>query len=275
MQTRALDPNLSSIFLFPSEATVAIIQTDPVLNITCLVPPKKRDIRVDYYGDTNIEGPTVVQTQLDTPHLLWTQMFMRWVTPHLINFACGCFKCSFKQSTELKFRGYKSSSNFYRFFVHAIDLEKSSDNSIIAAPYTVANNDNGYVCWGGIPYPNSLRKAHADYWCSVHNNSPGKYPVRTSGFTSKKASEDLAKFMQEYKPISWNNFSALILGQKYVFSSEPPDGIIISLDPQLSAAYPEVVQKEAFVGFAHQSGDGWIIKNKNIEFSIDNSITPC
>lgn len=264
-----LDKKCSFIFLLPSEAKMAIIQTEPSLNLTCLLPPTRQEIQVDYHPSNDLTN--VIRGEVDVPALLWTQLFLKWNVPHLdeSDFQCNCFKCTFSKSMEHQWRDYKGSSNFFRFFIHAIDFSKSTDSTIIAAPFTMANNDDGYVCWGGILYPYSLLKAHVDYWQSIHNNSPNKYPLKTYGSSHREINEELLQFMQQYKPKVWKDYSSLILGKKYYFVLDVPNGILISLDPQLQQLSEN---KKAFVGFAYKTENIWKIKLNNIELDISSDI---
>lgn len=105
LQQLKLTIDNSIIFLLPSETQLALIQTQPSLAITCLIPPRKQKILVDYFkGD--YRSPTLVQTEVEMPSLLWTQLFMKWKKAHWDEKDCGCFRCSFKNSIELKHRNY-------------------------------------------------------------------------------------------------------------------------------------------------------------------------
>jgi len=265
-----LAPTNSAIFLLPSETQVAVIQTEPSLAITCLIPPRTQTVKLDYWKGSN-NNQSLVQTEIQTPALLWTQLFIRWKRAHNPQESarfCRCFICSFPESLELKYRNYNDDRNCYRFFVYAIDLTKSTDSYIWAAPYTIANNDHGYVCWGSIPYPYSLRKAQVDYWQSIHNNSPDKYPINPS---CASPSEELARFIRDFKPTVWGNYTSFVLGSKYQYSAEAPTGILISFDPQLSQ-YSEAIDHKVFTGFAYHSENGWRIKSRNVEFEISSDI---
>ena len=117
-----------------------------------------------------------------------------------------------------------------------------------------------------------MRKAQADYWLSVHNNSPGKYPVNYSASNPLAASQELARFIEQYKASDWRDFSNFFLGSKHSISAEAPIGILISLDPQLKSLFPQFIENDTFFGFAHHSENGWRIKNSGAEFEISSDV---
>lgn len=251
----------SMIYLLPTESPLAIVQLNPTLSITSLLPKTTRTAYADFFKGSR-GNPNVIEFEIELPDILWTQLFARWNNQHgEVN--CNCFNCSFMEGTQTKFRGYNGYGNPYRYFVHQIDLKKSTDKSIHAAPFSVANTDDGYVCWGGISYPVSLRKAYNYYWQSVHNNSPGKYRISSTGKEPLEVSKILAENMKSYKPSNheWGEKKSLILGTDYLSSSElektAPQGVFISVNKDYCG------DARAFVGFAYFSDGAWEIKNKD------------
>lgn len=119
-----------------------------------------------------------------------------------------------------------------------------------------------------------MRKAQVDYWLSVHNNSPGKYPVYHNSGNSNllAASQELARFIEQYKASDWGDQTSFFLGSKHLISTEAPIGILVSLDPQLKSLFPQSVEKDTFFGFAHHSENGWRIKSSDIEFEISSDV---
>jgi hypothetical protein len=268
MERLKLDPKKSKIFLLPSEAETTVIQTSPVLAITCLMPKATRRTLVNYYEGRE---DTTCEAAIDVPPLLWTQLFVKWNTPHLIRFICPCFHCTFDSSMELAQRSYDGSNNYNRFFTHAIDFLKTTDNQIWGAAYTMANNDHGYVCWGKIPYPYSLKKAHVDYWQSIHNNSPNRYfPFKHIGI---ERSQELADYMQKYQPTKWQDLTMFILGEKNFYAPGKVDGVLISFDEQLKTKFPNSMDKDnVFIGFANRGDGNWEIMKKEIEFQVEDNL---
>lgn len=268
----------SLIYLLPSESPLTIVQIFPQLTISALLPKHTKKALIDFWKGSRENNPNVLEFDLELPNLLWSQIFNRWNNPHQTDWDCRCFHCGFADGAEFKIRSYNSmgTNNPYRFFVHTIDLEKSNKETILAAPFSIANTDNGYVCWGGIPYPYSLRKAYNNYWQSVHNNSPGKYPISTSGKSHVEVNQLLQKSMKEYKPAptEWKEKKDFFLGKENLISSdfeEIPEGVFISIDPEHLEKIPSTSQnglKRAFIAFAYFKNGEWVIKNTDVSFKL-------
>lgn len=261
------------LYLLPSETETVIVQTQPSLAISMLLPPTKRKINVDYYTDT--EKPVV--GELECPHILWTQVFVQWKQPHRGSF-CRCIGCNSTDLTEIKHREYKGGSNPYRYFMHTPQLEKCTADELYAADYSVANCDDGYVCWGSLSYPPSLRQASIFYWMSKLNNSPGKYDFDTVG-DRDTINQRLLEQMQNYKPHEqrYRNRSEFVFGTKYFATSEKTQAVLLSLDEGLVSEFEDDTvcsqagtPVRALVGFANRNPEagGWHIDLNGKSFTL-------
>lgn len=268
----------SVIYLLPSEATHTFVQIKPSLKISSVMPARERKVLVD---DNGSYKPTdhPYECCLPTPTLMLTQILLWWSRPHSTELAtngmCKCFSCNFDSALVRGYRRYnksQSKGNPYYYQWHAIDLEKSTEDTLRTRPYAVANTDGTYICWGNNEYPPSLRIANCVYWMSRLNNSPGKFAY-SRGNDQETANKNLAEKMIEYSKGflsgggSWGNGKTDILGAEFIATSLPAEGVFLSFDNDLIEEYSDAAidngkenSLKALIGFANKDEHGaWVI----------------
>lgn len=266
------------LYLLPSEAETVIVQTKPSLAISVLLPPTKREINVDYYtasvGYEPSEEP--LRVELECPHIIWTQVFMRWRHSHRDGGFCQCLKCHVGDLAMVKHRQYKGGDNPYRYFMYTPKLDQCTPEHLYASDYSVANCDDGYVCWGKMNYPPSLRQASIFYWMSRLNNSPGKYNFDTEG-EREVVNQRLAEKMQNYIPNRYWDRTKNVFGTEYLATSEKTQAVLLSFDEGLSAEFEDDLvcgesenAAKALVGFANRNPEagGWHIDLNGKSFTL-------
>jgi hypothetical protein len=223
----------SAIYLLPSSTQQVIIQTAPSLAISCVLPPAKHQVRVDYYKD----GTHGIDAEIEAPLLIWMQLFVHWKQHHILDSdyytSCQCIRCNFDDYLTGKWRDYQGAKNPYRFFTYTANLETCREGYLRASDYSVANIDDGYVCWGKNIYPASLRQANTIYWGSILNNSPDKYYIDTYGLSYKQVNEKLIECMHSYKASRFGNQFDFFFGKKFLASSQGAVGVFVSFDKTL------------------------------------------
>lgn len=275
------------VYLLPSEASHTIVQIKPSLKISCIMPPRERDVTVDDNGNYK---PTdePYDCKLKTPTLMLTQILLWWKRKHDKNLSengmCKCFSCNIEGALKRRTRGYHGSGNPYYYHWHTVDFEKCKENNLHATPYAVANTDGTYICWGRNEYPPSLRIANTIYWMSRLNNSPGKFSYSRSG-SLLDANKALAARMSEYseqflggdsgqKNVElraknhprWDNHHEDIFGKEHIVTSQKTMGVFLSFDKGLKDSHKKAVvdngnEVSAIIGFAHRDAANavWII----------------
>lgn len=270
----------SVVYLLPSEASHTIVQIKPSLKISCIMPPRERDIIVDDNGSyKHTDSP--YECKLKTPTLMLTQILLWWKRKHDQNLSengmCKCFGCNIEAALRRKRRSYNGCGNPYFYHWRTVDLEKCKDEHLHARAYAVANTDGTYICWGGNEYPPSLRIANTVYWMSRLNNSPGKFAYSRAG-SSLDANKALAEKMTEYSEQflegdtgngGWRNQHVDIFGTEHIVTSQKTMGVFLSFDKELKDAHKKAVvnngqaegEVSAIIGFAHRDAANgvWII----------------
>lgn len=169
-----------ALYPLPSEAAITVVQYQPDFKISCLLPPKERDIKI-YYDHI------IYNRKIKTPSLLINHTISRThkyednsleilgdPEPHTEDGkkklkilehhpACSCEWC-------LKLMKYRVKDLFFLF---AIDDTK--DDSIWAQPYRIGNvYENGMCCFkksaSRLAMPKNLKQAHVNFWMHSFDN---------------------------------------------------------------------------------------------------------
>jgi hypothetical protein len=245
----------SIVYLIPSEADRVVVQTAPSLIISCIVPPTTRQVRAKYDKYSSNKG---VAFELETPYLVWQQSFILWNRKHSVDeLYYPCFTCGWE-----KFAKHKNSGrNFYKYFLHVLD-EISKDIQI--APYDMANIDikSGWVCWGSIKTPRSLRQANFNFWHATLNNSTGRFsPCRSYDYDNlsyKTINETFVDFLKKSRTRYFKNAKSALFGYHNIATKQPTAGVFMSMDTTLVEKFNHSLAKSSYghkilVGFANRN----------------------
>jgi hypothetical protein len=174
-----------NLYLLPSEAASVIVQYSPDFRISCLIPPKQRQIAVDWQGSqTNwkINSPYLLLSQLVYINTTYDKYYL--ANDLGVSIECDCPDCT-KANKKLdtvnhppvceceickKIQNRRLKKIYYLYAVDEKETQK-----LVAQPYRLANvYEDGKICFrkrgGAIRLPQNLREAHSTFWTHRFDN---------------------------------------------------------------------------------------------------------
>lgn len=244
-----------TILLLPNETSSVVLQMEPCLKITCLIPAKKRSLTAKY----NKMDKNTVPLELDTPDLIWTQKFNPMNYSHESHLAasgqCPCCICSIKNGFKNVLYARYSSN----FFLHAVDLASAQKGQLKGSPYRIANVQTvGTICWGSISQPLSLKEAHLKFFGAALNNSAQEHYIDYAYFPDMNA--EYVKRLKAYRPTLDNNLYDMVFGTKFLSTDKKVTGVFLSTEEHILKERSKqrtvcIAGQQVAVGFATKDFD--------------------
>ena len=249
----------------PTNCKSVIVSYDEMFKVSCVLPPKKRTVRVstgyvdsdefyDYDHDDeslkDLANEAYTSVEIDCPSLLLC-------TPY----------------RDIPYYGYvKRLIDGHSIFC----LDDDVLDHISAAPYIISNvYKNGNICFGANATPDSPRKAFNVFWCSPFNDelygeSGAEHIGCTETFVKNYHDKVLA-----YAP--WEDFTYEICGSHYWASPRGAEGLFISDTKELLQKIPQKYWRKGpggipfIVALAEEQSGFWQFTSGSFKFSLNSN----
>lgn len=179
-----------NVFLLPGEACGVIVQYEPDFRISCLIPPKSRQVVVDWGGietTKTVNSPALILSHLIRKNTNRDQIAqITGANVAALEMGCVCRQCeeaapllraaqhdpmcACELCARQQFRqGYLT--QLYHLF--AVDPER--EDEVFAQPYRLTNvYEDGKMCFrkenSDLYYPQNARQAHSSFWMNKFDN---------------------------------------------------------------------------------------------------------